>query len=214
MATINARIDSSKLNNLQIVNSNRAMYNGRQIDYTTTFMDHLEIRAIREANGHTISARELREWPDYRIAQDEGIMALFASNKKWKALKFGIDCYTVDLQVVQGHTEPKETEDLAHLLYSIELMASGFAYVSGGVFSEIREIGYHDAINLASSGSAGSLRVKVRLGNLEMWAPVLDVVATIPRQPRPSVSEATYATAGETIARIVGIGMAAWLNRR
>ncbi|ARV77178.1 hypothetical protein FDI21_gp007 [Pseudomonas phage Noxifer] len=213
MTTIHARIDSSKLSNLRMISSNRAEYNGRQIDFTTTFTNHLEIRAIRELNGHTVSASELRNWPDYRVAQDEGIMALFASNKKWTSLKFGIDTHKVDLQVVQGHSEPKETEDLAHLLYCIELMADGFAYESGGVFSEIRQIGYHDAINLASTGSASSLRVKTRLGQLEFWAPVLDVVANIPRQRRPSVSESNYATAGETIARIVGIGMAALLRR-
>lgn len=213
MATIHARIDASKLSNLRMVNSNRAEYNGRQIDFTTTFMDHLEIRAIRELNGHTVSASELRNWPDYRIAQDEAIMALFASNKKWTSLKFGIDRYKVDLQVVQGHSEPKETEELAHLLYCIELMADGFAYESSGVFSEISQISYHEAINLASAGSATSLRVKTRLGQLEFWAPVLDVVSNIPRQPRPSVSESTYSTAGETIARIVGIGMAALLKR-
>jgi hypothetical protein len=211
--TIHARIDSSKLSNLRQINSNRAEYNGRQIDYTTTFTNHLEIRAIREPNGHTISARELQQWPDFRIAQDEAIMALFASNKKWTSLKFGIETHKVDLQVVQGHTEPQATEDLAHLLYAIELMGSGFAYESGGIFSEIRSISYHDAINMASGGSAANLRVKVRLGNLEMWCPILDVVANIPRQLRPTVSDSTYATAGETIARIVGIGMAALLRR-
>lgn len=222
--TIHATINSAILNELQILNSNRAVFRSRQIDYTTTFFDCLEIRAIREPSGHIVTARELQSWPDYRIAQDEGIMALFASNKKWKKLKFGIDQYCVEIGVVTDLARPRtsshgsapslDPDTMAHLMYAVDLMGSGFGYEeTSGHFGGIEELSKSQFVLMISTGDVHALRVKTRYGMLELWVPLMVAAAGVPRRPVRDDSR-DYAAAGETIARIFGAALAAWSARR
>lgn len=224
MTTVRATINSSIMNELQMINSNRAVFRGRQIDFTTTFFDHLEIRAIREANGYVVNVNELRGWPTSRIANDEGIMALFASNTKWKKLKFGIDTMNVDLTVVNGvasvstgyNPDAKyslDPETMAHLMYAADMMDGGFAYETSGHFGSIREIRKHEATLMISTGDVSNLRVKTRVGNLELWVPLLQAAMCVPQRPVQN-DHSTYESSGETLARLFGAALAAWSTRR
>jgi hypothetical protein len=223
MTTVRATINSSIMNELQMVNANRAMFRGRQIDFTTTFFDHLEIRAIREANGYVVNINELRGWPTSRVANDEGIMALFASNTKWKKLKFGIDTMNVDLTVVNGvasvstgySTEAKysiDPETMAHLMYAVDLMDGGFAYETTGHFGSIREIRKHEATLMVSTGAVSNLRVKTRVGNLELWVPLLQAALCVPQRPVQN-DHRSYETTGDVIAKLFTVALSAWGRR-
>lgn len=220
--TIHATINSAILNELQTINSNRVMFRGRQIDYTTTFFDCLEIRAIREPSGHVVSVNELRSWSDARIAQDEGIMALFASNRKWKKLKFGIDQHSVEIGIVTalaGSRMPShnaaaslDPEIMAHLMYAVDMMGSGFRHQTGGTFPTETELSKQQMVLMISTGDYNNLYVKTRVGNLEMWVPLLQAAACVPQRPVQNDNR-TYEVAGDVIAKLFTAAVSAWARR-
>lgn len=218
MATIRARIASNKLSLLTHIDSRKALYAGRVIEYTTTFIDHLEIRAIKEVGGHVISSRDLQNWPEHRIAADEGIMALFASNKKWTHVKFGLDCYRVDLTIEEGYgtsnySVPQTPKmDYIHLLYVAEMIGQDFGVMHGQPWPAITDITYPDALAIITAGGGHELHVKVRTGCLVQWQPLATIAATFPVQSREETERYTT-SAGDTIAKLVGIGINAWLRR-
>jgi hypothetical protein len=218
MATINAQITAQEANRLVFLDSRRASYDGRVIEFTTTYIDHLEIRAIREANGNTVSSRELAGWPEHRIANDKGIMALFASNKKWKQIKMWMECYKVKLDIVDQaqvtYRGSSSQEELLHWVETANLIGYGFGMMSGGPWSSMTDISLHDALGMIYGGAHSQLHVKIRVGSLEMYQPFTHVAAQCPRREHEPVREEVITTtAGEVIGALLGAGLTAWMGR-
>ncbi|MNY25258.1 hypothetical protein D3C86_1590290 [compost metagenome] len=216
MANINAQITLQEATRLVLIDTRRASFDGRTIEFTTSYYDHLEIRAIREANGHIVSSRDLGNWPEHRIAADKGIMALFASNKKWKSLKLNLNCYRVKLDIVdEVHARVMSKQaDILHLVEVVELISHGFGYMSTGVFAAMAEISRDGVLAAVYAGDVSQIHVKVRVGALELWQPLAHVAAAIPRRQHQPVREEVITTsAGDVIGALLGAGMSAWLNR-
>ncbi|MNL17176.1 hypothetical protein D3C87_1382550 [compost metagenome] len=193
-------------------------YDGRTIEYSTTFIDHLEIKGIRETNGSVVSARELANWPEHRIANDKGLMALFASNKKWKQIKLWMECYKVKLEIVD-RTQPtyqgsNNQAELLHWVETANLIGHGFGMMSGGVWASMVDISLHDALGMIYGGAQSQLHVKIRVGSLEMYQPFTHVAAQCPRREHEPVREEIITTtAGEVIGALLGAGLTAWMGR-
>lgn len=211
--TIRANVTQSEIAELQFTDRDKVSFRGREYHFVTTFFDCLEIRGIRDVNGRVITVSEMRNWGPVMIAADKGLMALAATNDKWKCIKFSIDQHPVIVTVVPDQVAPvSRSYDIEHYMHVADSIG-GFDsfYLTDRLNTRSPALVRSDVNKLINQGRADRIAVKVKLGSMDTYMPFIQAADMVPRKV---VIRETPMSGGEVIGRLIGVGIEMFLSTK
>lgn len=204
--TIRANVTQSEIAELQFTDRDKVSFRGREYHFVTTFFDCLEIRGIRDVNGRVITVSEMRNWGPVMIAADKGLMALAATNDKWKCIKFSIDQHPVIVTVVPDQVAPvSRSYDIEHYMHVADSIG-GFDsfYLTDRLNTRSPALVRSDVNKLINQGRADVISVKIKIGTMTSYMPFVQVAEQVPRKA-PKRNESV--SSNELLGQFIAVGL-------